>query len=312
MTLADIRHKVPLTTLVATMFCQIQWMLHGDRFVLTHVVVALGALTMVADAVIRFGRHMALRCVVAVIGIAWLIEFTGINSGFPFGRYHYATNIAYSVCNPGFLCPATQTHDVLQLFGVPVIVPVAWLMMTYPAALVGQLLGRRGWSRWCWATVALATWDLFLDPQFLLDRRLSARVSSTNAYAEAGVGGWWVWHNPEPHLPGIPHIPLTNYAGWFIAAAAIQALLLRILRTAGPTSVKVSPVPMVFYLWTWVGGIIANLYYLQRPAVALWGGTLMGVVAVPLMLHMIQEQQSRSAALQRTSETPVVTSGTDA
>jgi hypothetical protein len=69
---------------------------------------------------------------------------------------------------------------------------------------------------------------------------------------------------------------------------------------------------MVFYVWTWVGGIIANLFYLNWPAVALWGGTLMGVVAVPLMLHMIQQEKSRSAARQRTSETPVVTSGTDA
>ena len=39
----------------------------------------------------------------------------------------------------------------------------------------------------------------------------------------------------------------------------------------------------MLYGWTWVGGFVANLFFLDRPWVALWGGLVMGVVAVPYL-----------------------------
>ena len=45
--------------------------------------------------------------------------------------------------------------------------------------------------------VALAAWDLFLDPQMV-------------------DAGHWTWAHPDPGLPLVPGVPLTNYAGWLV------------------------------------------------------------------------------------------------
>ena len=51
------------------------------------------------------------------------------------------------------------------------------------------------------AAAALASWDLFLDPQMV-------------------DAGHWRWSDPSPALPGVPTVPLTNYAGWAAGRAA--------------------------------------------------------------------------------------------
>jgi putative membrane protein len=45
-------------------------------------------------------------------------------------------------------------------------------------------------------------------------------------------------------------------------------------------------VPVGLYLWTWAGGIIANVFFLGRPAVGIIGGMAMGLVAVPLAMRL--------------------------
>ena len=47
--------------------------------------------------------------------------------------------------------------------GVPLIVPLAWTMMAYPALLVGRRIGAPVLA----GAAALASWDLFLDPQMV-------------------------------------------------------------------------------------------------------------------------------------------------
>ena len=59
---------------------------------------------------------------------------------------------------------------------------------------------------------ALASWDLFLDPQMV-------------------DAGHWRWSDPSPALPGVPTVPLTNYAGWALVALVLMALLHRTVRT---------------------------------------------------------------------------------
>ena len=36
----------------------------------------------------------------------------------------------------------------------------------------------------------------------------------------------------------------------------------------------------------WIGGIVANAVFLSRPAVAVWGGVAMGLVAVPYLYEV--------------------------
>ena len=79
-------------------------------------------------------------------------------------------------------------------------------MMAWPALVVGRTLGRRGAAVAALGGGALAGWDVFLDPQMV-------------------DAGHWRWAVPDPGLPLVPGVPLTNYAGWVLVSVAIVALL---------------------------------------------------------------------------------------
>jgi uncharacterized membrane protein len=102
---------------------------------------------------------------------------------------------------------------------------------------------------------ALASWDLFLDPQMV-------------------AAGHWRWADTSPGLQGIP---LTNYVGWLAVSVALMAILDRLVPRQGGDAQ-----PLTLYLWTYGSSVLANLAFFDRPAVALTGGIGMGVVALPL------------------------------
>lgn len=204
------------------------------------------------------GLREALITVLGVMTIGYVAEVVGVATGYPFGEYAYS----------GGLGPS--------LLGVSLIVPVAWLMLAYPAWHVSQVLvsgtskiwqaGRIAVGAW-----ALTAWDVFLDPQMV-------------------AAGNWGWANPEPSLIGVPGIPLTNYAGWLLVGVVMMSFLefryrrqSRKIPTKRPTASKVA---VVIYLWTFVGSIIANLTFWDRPTVAFVGGLLMATVAVPLCIRL--------------------------
>jgi len=185
-----------------------------------------------------------------------LVEAVGVRTGLPFGEYAYA----------GTLGP--------QLLGVPLLVPLAWAMMAYPALLLGRrLAGARSGRR---AVVALlggatlAAWDLFLDPQMV-------------------AAGHWTWTHPEPGLPGVPGIPLTNAAGWLLVGTLMTAVLDRVVPGASPPTTGGTPaslletLPAALLTWTWFGSVLANVAFFGRPWVALYGGVALGALVVPYL-----------------------------
>jgi uncharacterized membrane protein len=176
----------------------------------------------------------------------------GVHTGVPFGDYAYT----------GTLGP--------QLLGVPAIVPLAWAMLAYPALLVARtLLGSRPRPLLVvpLAAWALATWDVFLDPQMV-------------------DAGHWRWAHPGPALPGVAGIPLTNYVGWLLVALLLQALLSRVV-PGGPRS---DALPLALYAWTYLSSVLAHAVFFGRPPVALVGGLLMGTVAVPLLVALARRR----------------------
>ena len=133
-----------------------------------------------------------------------------------------------SACTPGVPFGAyAYTGDLgAEVLGVPVVVPLAWTMMAWPALVVGRTLARRPCrSRWS-AASALAAWDLFLDPQMV-------------------DAGHWTWAHPDPGLPLVPGVPLTNYAGWLVVSVVMVGVLDRLLpRHSGPSGPGRGPVPV--------------------------------------------------------------------
>lgn len=143
--------------------------------------------------------------------------------------------------------------------GVPLIVPLAWSMMAYPCLLAAQRLSSTTMGTALFGGWVLASWDLFLDPQMVGE-------------------GYWTWTDASWHLPGIDAIPLQNFLGWLLAAMVLMALLDRLPRKASADAV-----PTTLLAWVYVSNVVANLLFLGRPGVAVWGGLCMGLIVVPFL-----------------------------
>lgn len=256
----------------ATVLLQIAYPLTSDRQLgrlsaLT-VVVACGAC--LAHALGVWGPAPTMAFTAVVVSGAFAVEALGVATGFPFGRYTYAHSLGP------------------LLLGVPLLVPLAWLMIAYPCLLLSiqlapeivappRLLAGTAVTALL-AGSAMAAWDVFLDPQMV-------------------AAGHWTWRDPTPALPGVKQVPLTNLAGWLLSATllmALSTLTLRRLRRStlaepldGPRDDRLSSAtPAILLGWTWLGGIIGNAVFFDRPAVAGWGGLLLGALVLPYLLSV--------------------------
>lgn len=185
------------------------------------------------------GWHLGriLRVGGIVVIFTWVVELIGTLSGFPFGHYTYSENLG------------------LQLAGVPLLIPLAWLMMLPPAWAVSEaiLLPMRGRLGKGYRTgfailagVVFTAWDFFLDPQM--------------------VGrGLWFWENPGGYFG----IPWSNFLGWWGTAA----LLTWLLQPEGLPRMRL----MVIYTITWALQTIGLGVFWGQPGPALVGFLGMGV-----------------------------------
>ncbi|SDO68644.1 carotenoid biosynthesis protein [Lentzea jiangxiensis] len=228
-----------------------------ERLFTTVASVIAFAVASVCDALARFGPRAAVLLVAVAGGGGLLAETIGVHTGFPFGDYRYTGTLG------------------LEVAGVPVVVALAWVMMSWPALLVGRALA--GWSRVSapfWLVVgisawALASWDVFLDPQMV-------------------DAGHWEWAGPSPALPGVDGIPLTNYAGWLLVSVLMMTALHRGVgrpRVTRELDLRAGPAP-VLYLWTYGSSVWAHAAFFGRPMVSLVAGLLMGLVAVPFAVSL--------------------------
>jgi lycopene beta-cyclase len=144
--------------------------------------------------VFRRGWKASLAIFVPVLVLAWAVEWLGSSTGFPFGRYQY-TNV---------LQP--------QLANVPLIIPLAWMMMLPPAWAIASVIVTPGIGQVSWrvraikaavAALAFTAWDLALDPQMVM-------------------WGFWSWEIPGSYFG----IPLVNFLGWWLVSFLLSFGLL--------------------------------------------------------------------------------------
>ena len=231
--------------------------------------VLLGYAAAVWHAATTRGWRAAGTLVAVTTGGGFAVEALGIATGFPFGTYAYT----------GALGP--------RLLGVPLVIPLAWTWMAWPAWLAsGRLAGGHPVRRIVTAGWGFAAWDLFLDPQMVAD-------------------GYWRWRHPRPALPGIPDVPVTNFAAWFVVGVVLMA----VLSAAGGRAVRrcmPGDAPMLaLYLWTYAAGVLAHAAFLHLPASAAWGAAGMGLVAVPLAVKLrpasVRSERSEPRSRERRS-----------
>jgi uncharacterized membrane protein len=203
-------------------------------------------LASLADVVRVHGPRGGLA-LVGVAGVGGLVaEAVGLSTGLPFGRYLYTGTLG------------------AEVLGVPLVVPLAWAMMAWPALVVARTLARRAPAVVAMGAAALTAWDVFLDPQMV-------------------AAGHWSWANPSPGLPLVPGIPLTNYLGWLMVSAVVMALLHGLLRRDDTPSAPAA----TLYLWVYFSSMLGHLVFFGLPGSAVTGGLLMGALAVPFALALV-------------------------
>ena len=184
-----------------------------------------------------WGLTRTLLVWLAVSGLGWLSELIGSRTGFPYGPYTYTKEL-----QP-------------QLLRVPVVVPLAWMMMMPPAWAAGDAMGAffgmHGtiWALAVFGAIAFTSWHLFLDPQMV-------------------AWDFWRWHRKGRYFG----IPLVNYAGW-LAVAALITLVVQ------PADLPMMPLLMVFTL-TWLLQSIAQIFFWKLRGPGLVGFLVMGACSL--------------------------------
>ncbi len=218
-------------------------LIHGDVLrIVTIATVYVGALAMVIHGHLSYGVKYSSRYLplTALFGLG--VEVLGVHTGWPFGVYHYDKSLGQA------------------LFGVPLVVPCAWVMMVHPALVAARRVAG-GWV-FLYGGALLAAWDLFLDPQMV-------------------AAGRWKWEVTGSHLPFTPDIPLSNAFGWLLAGIIIVGLLHLVLpRERRKVAASLAAVDALL-LWTLFAGFVGNLFFFNRPGLAFFGGAIMGVIITP-------------------------------
>lgn len=198
------------------------------------VLAQVGVVTFVTAR--AWGWRRTARTFALVVALGWLVEYVGHTTGFPFGGYDYT--------------PRFQP----QLGGVPLLIPLAWLMMMPPSWAIAALITRRwrGAAFVVVSAIALTAWDFFLDPQMVT---------------------WGAWRFDDPGAGAyVSMIPWSNFAGWLFAAALITL-------AARPARLPAAPM-LAIYAITWALHLIGQLAFWGLPASGIIGGIVMGVVLV--------------------------------
>lgn len=238
---------VPLVLALAMVATAIAYPLTtgSARTAVTWAIVLLGSALSVVHAGLSRGHPFAAGLLGVVVAAAFVFEAVGLATGFPYGRYAYGGDLGPTV------------------LGVPLLVPLAWLMMAWPCLLLAGRLTRRRWPRVALAAALFAAWDVVLDPQMV-------------------QAGYWTWAHPRPGLPGIGTVPLTNLAGWLLAGLVLMGLLDALERhTAAPPRLGDGG-PMLALGWMTLGGALAQAGWLGLPGSAAWEAAL----AVPVLVAL--------------------------
>ncbi|SDO68096.1 carotenoid biosynthesis protein [Geodermatophilus sp. DSM 45219] len=229
------------------------------RDVISWTIVLLGSTVSVAHAAVSRGARTGAGVLLVTAATAVVFESVGLATGFPYGEYTYSDDLGPT------------------LLGVPFLVPLAWLMMAWPSWLLARRLtggvrpGRQRVARVAVAAAVFAAWDVVLDPQLV-------------------QAGYWTWAHPQPSLPGIDTVPLTNLAGWLLAGLVLMTLLdVLVERTAVEPPRTGDGAPLLVLAWMTLGGALAHAGWLGLPGSAAWGVLL----AVPVLVALAVQARRR-------------------
>lgn len=146
----------------------------------------------------NLGWKQALLLLVITFVVSLAFECVGVATGVIYGPYHY-----------------TDKLGAKFLGLVPLLIPVAWFMMTYPSYVIATQLVPTLKHTWIWrlavaavGALIMTAWDLAMDPMMV-------------------AGGHWVWEQGGAYFG----VPVQNFLGWWMTIFATFLLFLALRRS---------------------------------------------------------------------------------
>lgn len=233
--------------LIAMIALPISYWTIGNRAIVPAITVAavLQALAALITLKHVWGTPRALWTLAIVAIVTWGAEALGSKTGFPFGTYHYT--------------------DVLQpqLFGVPLLIPIAWFMLLPSAWALAQAIVRTN-NRVAIAIVsalAFTAWDLFLDPQMV-------------------TWNFWQWERVGEYYG----IPIENYLGWLLVSGLVTYLI-------NPRPLPLMPLAIIYGCVWWLQSM-GLAFFWGQPAPAFWG--FIAMLSVLVIAYLRQRGASHA------------------
>jgi len=235
---------IPWPVFVASIALMIAWVLSDGaaRHPYTIAIVITTGISVFLWSWVNHGIIWTSAALIITYTFTYLVELVGVNAGIPFGEYVYADTLGPKIAS------------------VPAIVPIAWFAMAIPTLAIVRTFQKSILTTALFGAVGLTAWDFMLDPWMVNE-------------------GHWTWSNPDPILPGLTGIPLTNFIGWLITSFLLMLLIDRLPKR----SIVKMRLPLAVYCWQWLGGVIANLFFLDQAIVALYVGVGMALIAAPAL-----------------------------
>ena len=201
----------------------------------------LGFLIALLHAATRMKWTRALWLLASAFVISLTFESVGVLTGLIYGPYHYTDRLGY-----------------LFLGLVPLIIPVAWFMMMYPAFVIADwIVPVKANARSFWVAaigaIVMTAWDVVMDP-------VMVKV------------GHWVWDVSGPYFG----IPLQNFSGWWLTTfvAFIVFIWLGKPLLADRSDPQFDKMTIILFSITALGSILGAL------SGGLGGAALAGIFAV--------------------------------
>ena len=219
--------------------------------------VTLGAIAGIAFLAHVIGLRRALPVFAVSLGLAFLSEYAGTVTDYPFGAYEYTDQLGYKI-----------------LGRVPFNIPTSWFyMLVASLAICGRFLPAKddNTSRWWWAFVGgvvLTLWDVSMDPAMVKTNHWYWQIGdlSDRSAFEQAIG-----------YPVFYGMPITNWLGWLLTGIIVARAILAFI----PPSVwvrELAPHSLPLWLYT-VNGILPIAICLRQDMVpaGILGAIAMGI-----------------------------------
>jgi putative membrane protein len=234
--------------LVLTIVMQIAYPLI-DGAVLDFITIAsvyTAATAMFLHGFAVYGPRYAFTLLIIAVLFGFWIEQLGVTTGWPFGDYVYSDTLG------------------LKVLDVPLVVPFAWLMIAHPCLVAARRIAK-SWV-FLYGAALMCAWDLFLDPLMV-------------------TAGRWTWQVDGAHVPFQPEIPLSNTFGWLLSGMALMSMLHFLTpRDRRKNSGSLVATDIILF-WTLFSGVVGNLFFFDRPGIAMFSGLILGILLVPYFFN---------------------------